>query len=119
MDDVVEEIPARAVFDLDNPQVWIESNFLNKPRFDFGLRRRRRATDERREYAVGGPRLVECGLRSRSIESAGPIETIDLDKDSAGLIRAPAPDRRENTLNVATPQKGRNPYTGLQSHQLQ
>src|SRR5712671_6518640 len=72
-DDVVQEMPARAVLDLDDPGVGIEADFTRQAVFDLEVRHRPVA-ERACEGAVARMRLVEQRLRRGRKQLPGPIE---------------------------------------------
>src|SRR5688572_21930239 len=89
---LIEEVPAGAVFDLDDPYVGIEADLLCQIGFDIRIRRGLLAQTGA-EGTVRRMRLLEHRLRRRRINFSRAVKPIDLDEDRAGFFRAaPAHD---------------------------
>src|SRR5579884_765711 len=96
-------MPALAVFHLDNPDIRIEADLAQEPRFDLRVRRRRRRTEYDAEQMIARA-LLEGALRRGTIKNSGPVETIDLDEDRARLFRTAPAHRGERAFDIAAAQ---------------
>src|SRR4051812_36212665 len=87
----VEEMPPGAVLHFHDPDVGIEAELARQIgfRIGFGARLLRQAGAE---SAIDRMRLVEGGLRCRTINLRGAVEAVELDEDRARLIGAAAAD---------------------------
>jgi len=78
---------AGAILDLDDPDVGIEAQLARQPFLDLCLRSRLPG-DARAEQPIGRARIVERGLRRRTEQLRGAVETVQLDENRAGLLGA-------------------------------
>ena len=113
--DVIEEVPAAAILDLDNPEVGIEAQLACQIPFDVRFRERQ-SLERRTEGALARARLVEHGLRRRPVEIGGAVESAHLDEDRARLFGAAPAQHRGRALDLAAAQIGGNPDIGFQAH---
>ena len=112
--DPFQEMPAGAIFGLDDPQVGIEADLACEVGFGIGIRRRHRL--ERGAEGAVRRMILEGGLRRRPVQVGRAVETVDLDEDRAGLLGAAPAHRREHALDVAAPHIGGDPESGFQPH---
>src|SRR5215467_821689 len=89
----VEEMPAGAVFHLNDPDVGIEANLARKPLLDLRLRHRRltQAADEGTVARMG---FVERALRRRAEQLGSTVEAVELDEDRTRLLSTTVAHRR-------------------------
>ena len=113
--DLIEKVPACTIFALDDPEVGIEAHLLGKVGFDLVLGSRHRL-ERSTEGAVGGALLGERRLRRGTVEIRCSIEAVDLDEDRSGLFGAVPAHRREQPLDVASPDVCRDPQSRFQTH---
>jgi len=84
---VIEQVPAAAILDLDNPEVRIKPQLAHQ--VSFNIAGWNRLVDETRaKRPVCRMGLFKRRLWSRAEELRGPIEPIDLDKHGTRLFGA-------------------------------
>src|SRR5712691_10584761 len=114
-DDLIEEMAAGTILDLDDPDVGIEAQLARQPFLDLCLRGRLPG-DARAEQPIGRARIVERGLRRRTEQLRGAVETVQLDENRAGLLGAAPPHRRKGAFQMAAADIGRDPDCGFEAH---
>ena len=106
-----QEVAARAVFDLHQPEIGIEPDLPLHAVLNLGSRR---ADENGCEKPLAAP-LLDERLRRRAIEARAAVEAIDLHEDGARFRGAAAAQHGVDTLDRAAPQMGRDPEIGAQS----
>lgn len=105
---------AGAVFDFDNPDIWIRYRAPGQHTVDGLLACRKRKLFEPAALAL----LVIGGARRRPEEMKRSIKMIDDHIDSARLGGALANHRAKITLRLPPPQEGADPYIALEAHEV-
>src|SRR5215468_7066156 len=113
--DLIEEVAPGAILDLDDPGVGIETELAHQAFFDLGLGSRLLGQAPR-EQAVGGTRVVEYALRRRAEQLRGPIKTVELDENRAGLFGPAPPHGCKCPFDLAAADIGRNPDRRFEAH---
>src|SRR4051812_12699728 len=93
-------MPAGAVLDFHQPEIRVELGFSAHALFDI---ERRHLGQDRSEQALA-LRVLDEGLRRRTIKAGAAVEAVELDEYRARLRRTATPQHRNNSLDRATPE---------------
>jgi hypothetical protein len=100
------------VFDVDKPQIRIESDFARHPFRDLVEGYPRQVANE---HAVAGSPLLEETLRGRSVEIVQSIAAVDADEHGTGFVCAFAGDGNEGARRLGAASERPHPEIRPQS----
>src|SRR6516165_8813053 len=114
--DDIEEVPAGAVFDFENPKIGVKLRLPRQIVFDFRVRCGLRS-QARRKDAIGGARLKRT-LRRGSKQLRRSIQPADAHENRTCFFGAAPTHDSGTTFDLAASQIGRNPQGTLEAHRL-
>jgi len=112
---VVEEMPAGTILNLDDPHVGIETQFASETLLDLVLGCGQFAKTSV-EDPVCGTRVLEGALRRGPEQFGRAVKPIELDEYGSGLFGAAPADGRERPFDVAAADIGGNPDCRFEAH---
>src|SRR6516225_5838264 len=112
----IEEVPAGAVLDFDNPKIGVKLGLPRQILFDFRVGRglRRKACGEDAIRSARLKRALRCGSK----QLGRPIQPADAHENRTGLFGTAPPHDSRTTFDLAAPQIGRNPQGTFEAHCL-
>src|SRR6516165_7455349 len=112
----IEEVPAGAVLDFDNPKIGVKLGLPRQILFDFQVGRglRRKACGEDAIRSARLKRALRCGSK----QLGRPIQPADAHENRTGLFGTAPPHDSRTTFDLAAPQIGRNPQGTFEAHCL-
>src|SRR6516165_10556851 len=114
--DDIEEVPAGAVFDFENPKIGVKLRLPRQIVFDFRVRCGLRS-QARRKDAIGGARLKRALWRG-SKQLRRSIQPADAYENRTCFFGAAPTHDSGTTFDLAASQIGRNPQGTLEAHRL-
>jgi hypothetical protein len=114
----IEPGAIRAILDFNDPKVRVKRNFPLEPPLRLVGVDRHSPVGECEDPINTGRRVLNEGLRRRSIERGAPVQMIDLDENRASLRSAAATEDRAHPLHSAPTQIGGDPNVGAQAQRI-